>query len=49
MPPWLSVALQIAIPMLAVVTNAIINLKIKFAPSRDEAVQELKDFTIRVI
>jgi hypothetical protein len=47
--PWLSTALQIVIPVLAVVAAAVINLKIRFAPSREAATQELKDLALWVI
>ena len=41
--------LQIVMTVLAVVAAAVINLKIKFAPSRDAAAQELKDLALRVV
>ena len=37
MPPWLPITLQIVMPVLAVVATAVINLKIRFAPSQDAA------------
>jgi len=48
MPPWLSIALPIVMPVLAVAAAAVINLKIRFAPSRDAAAQELKLLALRV-
>jgi len=45
MPLWLSIALPLVVAVLTVVTNAVINRKIKFAPSKDVATRELKLLT----
>ncbi len=49
MPPWLPITLQIVMPVLAVVATAVINLKIRFAPSQDAAKQELQLLAFRII
>jgi hypothetical protein len=41
-PPWFPITLQIIISVLAVVINAVINTKIKFAPNKEAATLELK-------
>jgi hypothetical protein len=48
MPPWLSVSIQVVLTVLAVVATAVVNTKIKFAPTKEAATQELKQLAFRI-
>ena len=49
MNTWVSLGLPIAVALLTVAANAVVHIKIKFAPDADTAVNELKETFWRVL
>ncbi|MDQ3580663.1 MAG: hypothetical protein M3495_03145 [Pseudomonadota bacterium] len=49
MPLWLSVIIPIAVAALTIAVNAVVNIKIKFAPDATAATRELKELALRVV
>jgi hypothetical protein len=48
MPSWLSVLVPLIIAVITVTVNAVVNIKIKFAPDAQTAFRDLKDTALRV-
>jgi hypothetical protein len=49
MPPWLRDLIPVVVPVLAVMVNAVISMKIRFAPDEATAARELKGLASRII
>ena len=49
MPFWLSVLIPVVVAALTVTVNAVVNIKIKFAPDADTAARELKAVGLRAL